>query len=239
MSTIEYINLDSELTDESQPYLGVIILDEYQPNVNKDGWEWVMGVRPIDFTLKGEYGCFFNRAKPTTQKNSKMGIVLGSLQKSWGKMGHPAGKGFLRGRVGVFVNRNVSFGMGNDGTEIKARVIVLVRKPTPEEEARAQGIVDAIKSGRPLPSSEGVEAATATAADLLPTSFDESQQAAILQVIEGKTQPEFQMAALTSGLAPDLMNAILSGTALAFLKQAGKVELDESGRVVVKDEVLI
>lgn len=74
---------------------------------------------------------------------------------------------------------------------------------------------------------------------MLPTSFDESQQAAILQVIEGKTQPEFQMAALTSGLAPDLMNAILSGTALAFLKQAGKVELDESGRVVVKDEVLI
>jgi hypothetical protein len=178
----------------------VIVLDEYQPNYNKDGYQWVMGVRPLDFVVKGELACFFSRCGISTNPSSKMGMTLKAFQLVFGKEKKPIGRGHLRGRVGIFVNRNVSFGLAPDGSERKARVTLPVRKADESEEARASGIAQAILSGQPMPEA----AASTDAAGAPPTNiaYDDEQIAAILAVIEGKTPSEFQMAALTSGLAP-------------------------------------
>lgn len=224
-SLIPDITLDTELVDESQPFLGVIVLDEYQPNYNKDGYQWVLGVRPVDFVVKGELACFFCRAAINTSPASKMGIVLGAFQKVYGREKQPIGRGHLRGRIGVFVNRNVSFGTAPDGSERKARVTIPVRRANDEEIARAQPIADAILAGQAIAEHAPAQAPA------LPPTFTDDQLRAMLSVVEGKTPSEFQLAAISSGLEPPLLNAILSGAALTALKAANLIALDDDGRV--------
>jgi hypothetical protein len=217
------IFLDHDIVDESQPYLGVIILDEWQPNRAGNGYEWHLYVRPIDFIVKGELACFFNRAKISTSANSKMMRTLDALQKVFGKSKQPIGKKHLVGKIGVFVNRQISFGIGDDGTEIKSRVILAVRKATDEETARAQATADAVMAGNLAPS--GGTSAPIAGYNPQPQapSFSESDLDAMFAVVEGKAPQEYQMAALGSGLPAPLMNAVLSGAAVKALKDAGRL----------------
>jgi hypothetical protein len=238
LGAIPDISLDTELVDESQPYLGVIVLDEYQPNYNKDGYQWTLGIRPIDFAVKGELACFFSRNNISTTPTSKMGITLKAFQAVFGKDKLPVGRKHLVGRIGVFVNRNVSFGMGDDGQERKARVTIPVRKANDEETARAQGVSDAVKAGHVIVNPTDSDGPASTPTPAAPTSFSEDDLGKMAAVISGKTPAEFQMAALSSGLPPHLMNALLSGAGLKALTEAGKAELFE-GRVVVADEALV
>ncbi len=230
LGAIPDINLNADLKDESPPYLGVVVVDEYQPNYNKDGYQWTLGIRPVDFVLRGEQACYFSRGNISTNPNSKMGMMLKAWQTVFGKSKQPVGRGHLRGTIGVFVNRNVSFGIADDGQERKARVTLVVRKADEAETLRAQGISQAVLAGQVLPDGSAPATPTAPAA----AAFTDDDLRAMLAVVQGKTPQEFQMAALSSGLAPNLLNAVLSGGALAVLKKDGLVVQDTEGRVQVQ-----
>jgi hypothetical protein len=216
------IGLDTELTNDSQPFLGVMVSDQYEPNFNKTGYQWSYLVRPVDFALKGDTGCFFGRSGSiSTNPVSKMGMILKAFKEVRGKEKTKVGKGELVGFTAIWIRRTVSFARP-DGTSVDSTLLIPVREATEEEKARAAGVSQvaqdgaAVQAGTPAPSVD----------------LSDQDVVAILGVIAGKTPSEFQMAAISSPLSPDLMNLVLNGKALDILKSKELATLDESGRVV-------
>jgi hypothetical protein len=223
------IGLDTELNTDSQPFLGVLVIDQYEPNYNKDGWQWHFGVRPIDFAVKGETGCFHAKANISTSPQSKMGMMLKAFSTVRGKEKTRIGKGELLGFTAVFIRRTVDFGTAPDGTARTAQVILPVRKATEEEAARAAGAASVSQE------NAAVQAGTPTT----PAELSDADIKAISDVIVGKTPAEFQMAALTSGLSADLMSLVLSGKALSILTEKGIVSVGDEGKIVAAEAALI
>lgn len=231
LGDIPDIGLDTEMTNDSQPFLGVVVADQYEPNFNKNGWQWSYLVRPVDFVLQGETGCFFGRCPASTNPESKMGLTLKEFRKVRGKSPTKVGKGELIGFAAVWIRRTVPI-TRQDGTTLDMKLLLPVRLPTDEEAARASGASQVAQEGA---SARPVAApAPAPAVDLSDSDID-----AIIAVIAGKTPAEFQMACITSPLPPNLMNLVLNGKALEILKVKGAVAMDKSGRVVPAVAALI
>lgn len=223
LGEIPDIGLDTELNNDSAPFLGVVVIDEYQPNRAKDGWEWHLGVRPVDFALRSDdnpFRCFHANAGISVKKNSKMGAMLEAFGTTRGKGKTKVGKNELLGYTAIFVRRTLTWS-NRDGSSIEARVIIPVRAATDEELARATN----------LDQSQGPSAVPTVAPAPAPAELSDEALQAILAVIDGKTAQEFQMAAITSGLAPDLMSLVLSGKALEILKGKGLVAIGPDGKV--------
>lgn len=204
---------------EEEPFLGQVVTDEVRPG--KWNPQLCIAVRPVDFQLKGKTGAFHEFYGLSAAKRSKMGAFLLALQENKiTPKGTPVGKGALVGLVCWWVKRDIKFGKSQTGEPIVAEGVLIPVKPASEEEKARAAI-------------EGVAAQVQTPATL---DWTPEQAEAVLTAVDGLAPKDFQKAVLTKGseaskLPRELKQAILSGAALSYLRDAGLATVDDEGKV--------
>jgi hypothetical protein len=213
------LTVGSELT-EQEPFLAQVEVDEYM--TGEYGEQIHLAVRPLEFAVaQDKTGQFHEWYKPSTKTTSKCGALLAGLKAIGIGDEVGVGEGELVGTVAYFVRKTIEFGKNRDGEVLKAEDCLLPFGPaTDQDVARAKA------SGA---STGNKVAATPDAPD-----WTDDEIAAVIKLIEGKKQAQFQIAAARSKLAPELKNAVLSGAAVKYLLELDVIEVSRAGVVTSK-----
>jgi hypothetical protein len=190
---------------EAEPFLGVCCIDQYEQG--DYGIQVHIGVKPLDKKLEGKAGTgmYHTYYTPSEVARSKCGYLMAGCGEVFPK-GTPVGQGALLGTVAWWVRKDIEFGKNRDtGDVIKAGgVLIPVKKASDEEQARAGEVdVAAVKQEEDRPE------------------WSDDEVEAVLAVIEGIEKRKVARAAGSSKLPGKLKQAIINGTAIKHLEDAG------------------
>lgn len=212
------LTVGSELT-EQEPFLGQVEIDEY--TTGEYGEQIHLAVRPLEFVVaQDKTGQFHEWYKPSTKTTSKCGALLAGLKAIGVGDEIAVGENELVGTVAYFVRRTIEFGKDRQTGEVmKAEDCLLPFGPaTDADVARAKAT-----------GGSANKTATPEAPE-----WSDDEIAAVIKLIEGKKQAQFQIAAARSKLAPELKNAVLSGAAVKYLLELDVIEVSKAGVVTSK-----
>lgn len=204
---------------QSEPFTGIILADEITPSeYSQDGTQWHMAVRPLEYALNGDTGCYHEKANNSLSTTSKLNIYIEGLRKCLPVefKDTAIGKGLLVGAVGRFQRQTHKFG------KYEVRVTVGVARADADQVAAAKALPSLSVNPSWLTGGSTNAVSAPTAVTL---SSDELSK--VLSAIDGKTAIERMMVA--AQLGGDLGAAVADGSAVAQLVAAGLAVLNEAG----------
>lgn len=207
----------------SEPFTGIILADEITPSeYSQDGTQWHLAIRPLEYALNGDTGCYHDKANNSITAGSKLDLyiqgLLKSVQPDFKDAVSQIGQGKLVGAVCRFQRQTHKFG------KFEVRMTVPVGKADADQVAAAKNL-SPLTTNPSWNAGSGSGAVSAAVAKVL-TAED---LAKVLTVVDGKNAVERMMVA--AQLGGDLGASVADGSAVKQLVDGGFATLTEAGVV--------
>lgn len=201
---------------QSPPFLGRVMVDEIRPGkfVEQTPYQWVIAVKPFKFPTKNNGFVNFIGIKPKNlageiSDNSSLGMHMAAFKQFFPEVDANIGEGEYIGKIAHFQKSTYKYPANKDGQVFETQLLVPVRLATDEE-------LEDLGEEPTVPKAQ---------------AFTDIDAQIILSALEGKTQAQFQKAIFATK-NPQLIQAVVSGAALAFLEENGLASLNEDGVLV-------
>lgn len=214
---IPRISLQTEFVEPKpviNAWAGKIEIDQYKPKPSSmgGGWQWELGVRPLNGFVKGKTGLLYDWTEVKLEdgkpkKGTKLELVIDSFRETFGSEDREIGQGKFVGKYAMFARYIKNWGVNPvTKSEMKGNVLVPVR-PLNDDELRQYGLLGENDRTDFEYTPELIEAA--------------------VDVLDGETKASAKRAIINGGFDDEaLTQRLLNGDGIQYLLDHDYLALD-------------